>query len=107
VTYHGRGPLQLTWNYNYGAAGRAIGFEGLISPQEVARDAVLAFKTALWFWTTNVQRKLTEGFGATTRAINGAVECDGKNPAQMNARISYYVDYCRQLGVKPKGSLTC
>jgi hypothetical protein len=24
-TYHGRGPLQLSWNYNYGTCGRAIG----------------------------------------------------------------------------------
>jgi hypothetical protein len=24
-TYHGRGPLQLSWNFNYGACGRAIG----------------------------------------------------------------------------------
>ena len=24
-SYHGRGPLQLSWNYNYGAAGEALG----------------------------------------------------------------------------------
>ena len=25
--YFGRGPLQLTWNYNFGAAGKALGFD--------------------------------------------------------------------------------
>jgi chitinase len=105
--YYGRGPLQLTWNYNYGAAGKSIGFDGLGSPQTVAQDPVVAFKTALWYWMTNVHGVLPRGFGATTRAINGAVECDGKNTAQMNARVGYYQDYCRQLGVDPGGSLTC
>ncbi|XP_051185266.1 endochitinase A-like [Lolium perenne] len=105
--YYGRGPLQLTWNYNYGAAGKSIGFDGLGSPQTVAQDPVVAFKTALWYWMTNVHGVLPRGFGATTRAINGAVECDGKNTAQMNARVGYYQDYCRQLGVDAGGSLTC
>ncbi|KAL6343323.1 hypothetical protein AAG906_022398 [Vitis piasezkii] len=31
--YYGRGPLQLTWNYNYGAAGNSIGFDGLGNPE--------------------------------------------------------------------------
>ncbi|KAM0921818.1 hypothetical protein ACQ4PT_006728 [Festuca glaucescens] len=88
VKYYGRGPLQLTWNYNYGAAGQSIGFDGLRSPQTVAQDPVVAFKTALWYWMTNVHGVLPQGFGATTRAINGAVECDGKNTAQMNARTT-------------------
>ena len=26
--YYGRGPIQLSWNYNYKAAGDAIGFDG-------------------------------------------------------------------------------
>ena len=30
--YYGRGPLQLTWNYNYGPAGSANGFDRLGSP---------------------------------------------------------------------------
>jgi len=27
--YFGRGPLQLSWNFNYGAAGSSLGFDGL------------------------------------------------------------------------------
>ncbi|BFG15878.1 endochitinase EP3 [Prunus yedoensis var. nudiflora] len=105
--YYGRGPLQLTWNYNYGAAGNSIGFDGLNSPESVASDPVLAFKTALWFWITNVRPVISQGFGATIRAINGAVECDGKQPALVQARINYYTDYCTQLGVDPGTNLSC
>ncbi|RLN24554.1 chitinase 10 [Panicum miliaceum] len=31
-SYHGRGPIQLSWNFNYGPAGRALGFDGLRNP---------------------------------------------------------------------------
>ncbi|XP_051184985.1 chitinase 4 [Lolium perenne] len=107
ASYHGRGPLPFTFNYNYGPAGRSVGFDGLRSPQTMAQDPVVSFKAALWFWMTNVHGVLPQGFGATTRALNGGVECDGKNPAQMNARLGYYQDYCRQLGVDAGGNLTC
>ncbi|CAN6580522.1 unnamed protein product [Malus baccata var. baccata] len=105
--YYGRGPLQLTWNYNYGAAGNSIGFDGLNSPETVASDPVVAFKTALWFWMNNVRPVLSQGFGATIRAINGEVECDGKLPDAVQARINYYKDYCNQLNVNPGGNLYC
>ncbi|CAN6249199.1 unnamed protein product [Urochloa humidicola] len=105
--YYGRGPLQISWNYNYGPAGRDIGFDGLGNPDIVAQNAGIAFKTALWFWMNNVHRVMSQGFGATTRAINGALECNGNNPAQMNARVGYYRQYCQQLGVDPGPNLTC
>jgi len=105
--YYGRGPLQISWNYNYGPAGRDIGFDGLGNPDAVAQDPVIAFKTALWFWMNNVHGVISQGFGATTRAINGDRECDGKNPDLMNARASYYKQYCQQLGVDPGSNLTC
>jgi chitinase len=73
----------------------------------VAQDPVIAFKTALWFWMNNVHGVMPQGFGATTRAINGALECNGNNPAQMNARVGYYRQYCQQLGVDPGSNLTC
>uniref|UniRef100_A0A803MD63 Glycoside hydrolase family 19 catalytic domain-containing protein n=1 Tax=Chenopodium quinoa TaxID=63459 RepID=A0A803MD63_CHEQI len=41
--YYGRGPLQLTWNYNYGAVGRSIGFDGINAPETVANNPVTAF----------------------------------------------------------------
>ncbi|KAK0608442.1 hypothetical protein LWI29_030673 [Acer saccharum] len=105
--YYGRGPIQLSWNFNYGPAGNSIGFDGLNSPETVANDPVISFKTALWFWTNNVQPVMSQGFGATIRAINGALECDGGNPATVQSRIRYYRDYCSQLGVAPGDNLEC
>ncbi|PIN15005.1 putative chitinase [Handroanthus impetiginosus] len=107
--YYGRGPLQLTWNYNYGAAGRSIGFDGLNNPDIVARDPVISFKTALWFWMNNCHSIITsgQGFGATIRAINGQLECNGANPNTVTARVNYYREYCGQLRVDPGGNLRC
>ncbi|XP_078432822.1 homolog of carrot EP3-3 chitinase [Wolffia australiana] len=107
--YYGRGPIQLSWNYNYGPAGQSIGFDGLGSPETVASDPVIAFKTGLWFWMNNVHSLIVsgQGFGATIRAINGALECNGANPATVRARVSYYTTYCQQLGVSPGDNLEC
>ncbi|KAI4304133.1 hypothetical protein MLD38_039684 [Melastoma candidum] len=105
--YYGRGPIQLSWNYNYGPAGQSIGFDGLNSPETVANDPLVSFKASLWYWMNSVHSKMSEGFGATIRAINGALECDGANPATVQARVNYYTDYCNQLGVSPGDNLTC
>ncbi|RLN23576.1 endochitinase A-like [Panicum miliaceum] len=106
--YYGRGPLQLSWNYNYGPAGRSIGFDGLRDPGKVAQDPVVSFKSALWFWMTNVHRVMPQGFGATIRAINGADECHGRKvAAEMRARVRFYLQYCEQFGVDPGSNLTC
>ncbi|XP_059655015.1 endochitinase EP3-like [Cornus florida] len=108
-SYYGRGPLQLSWNYNYGSAGRAIGFDGLNNPDIVATDVVVSFKTALWFWMKNAHSAITsgQGFGATIRAINGALECNGANPSVVAAHVEYYIEYCNQLGVAPGDNLSC
>ncbi|XP_074562437.1 chitinase 6-like, partial [Curcuma longa] len=105
--YYGRGPLQLTWNYNYGAAGQAIGFDRLSASETVANDNVISFRTALWYWMSNCHSLITsgEGFGSTIRMFNGA--CDGSNPVVFNVRIGYYRDYCSQFGVDPGANLTC
>ncbi|PIN15007.1 putative chitinase [Handroanthus impetiginosus] len=107
--YYGRGPLQLSWNYNYGPAGRSIGFDGLNKPDIVARDPIISFKAALWFWMNNCHTIITsgQGFGATIRAINGKLECDGANSNTMTARVSFYRDYCDQLRIDPGGNPTC
>ncbi|XP_039067656.1 endochitinase EP3-like [Hibiscus syriacus] len=106
-SYYGRGPIQLSWNFNYGPAGVSIGFDGLNSPETVANDPLVSFKTALWYWVNFVQPVIGKGFGATTRAIIGAIECDGGNPATVQARINYCTQYCNQLGVDPGPNLSC
>ncbi|PKI44459.1 hypothetical protein CRG98_035133 [Punica granatum] len=86
--YYGRGPIQLSWNFNYGPAGESIG-------------------TALWYWMEHVHSVMDQGFGPTIRAINGDLECDGKNQATVQSRVGYYTQYCQQLGVDPGDNLTC
>nr|KAJ0216391.1 hypothetical protein LSAT_V11C300151720 [Lactuca sativa] len=44
--YYGRGPIQISWNYNYGAAGRSLGSDLLGNPDIVANDPMISFKTA-------------------------------------------------------------
>nr|GEV33929.1 endochitinase EP3-like [Tanacetum cinerariifolium] len=43
-----------------------------------------------------------QGFGATIRAING-MECNGGDLDTVTGRVSYYNQYCSQLGVAPGG----
>jgi chitinase len=45
---------------------------------------------------TNMHGVLPLGFSSTTRAINdAAVDCNGKNTDNINARLGFYHDYCR------------
>jgi Chitinase class I len=89
-TYHGRGPLQLSWNYNYGACGHAIGKDLLNQPELVSTDSSVTFMTALWFWMTPQAPKpscheaiRSSGFGMTINVINGAIECGKGAPTQQ------------------------
>ena len=77
------------------------------SARDSSSNPTIAFRTALWFWVNNVRPVLNQGFGATIRAINGDLECNGKSPDKVNARIRYYRDYCGQLGVDPGPNLSC
>ncbi|KAH6809254.1 carrot EP3-3 chitinase-like protein [Perilla frutescens var. frutescens] len=106
--YYGRGPLQLTWNYNYGGAGKAAGFNGLNNPEIVGTDPLITFKASLWFWMQNCHAPFVSGrgFGATIRAINSR-ECSGGNTAAVTSRVNYYRDYCNRLGVNPGANLQC
>ncbi|GMN28774.1 hypothetical protein TIFTF001_002167 [Ficus carica] len=126
--YYGRGPFQLTFNYNYGPAGEALGIDLLKNPDLVATDPVVSFKTAIWFWMTLKDNKpschdvivgtweLTPsditthrfpGFGVTTNIINGALECGLGPNAEAADRIGFYKRYCDLLGVIPEDNLDC
>ncbi|KAJ1410460.1 Lysozyme-like domain superfamily [Sesbania bispinosa] len=104
--YYGRGPIQLTWNYNYGGAGQSIHFDGLNAPETVANDPVVSFKAALWYWLQYVRPVINQGFGATIKVINSG-ECNGGATDKVRARVNYYTQYCSQLGVAPGDNLSC
>ncbi|MFE9601028.1 glycoside hydrolase family 19 protein [Streptomyces hokutonensis] len=114
--YYGRGPLQLSWNFNYKAAGDALGIDLLGNPWLVQNDSAVAWKTALWYWNTQSgPGSMTPhnaivngaGFGQTIRSINGSVECDGKSPAQVQSRVDAYNRFTSILGTTPGGNLYC
>jgi predicted chitinase len=114
--YYGRGPLMLSWNFNYKAAGDALGIALLKYPDLVATDAAVAWKTALWYWMTQTgpgtmtchEAMVTgAGFGQTIRSINGGLECDGKNSDEMQDRVNEYQRLTNILGVTTGTNLTC
>jgi predicted chitinase len=119
--YYGRGPIQLTWNCNYLAAGRAIGLGDRLwrEPWLVAQDASIAWKTGVWFWMTSSGAGSQsahagingygsgKGFGETIRTINGSLECNGRNAGAVQSRINRYRRFCDLLGVSYGDNLSC
>uniref|UniRef100_A0ACD5TH24 Uncharacterized protein n=1 Tax=Avena sativa TaxID=4498 RepID=A0ACD5TH24_AVESA len=127
-TYIGRGPMQLSWNYNYGQAGSALGVDLLNNPDLVETDPMLSFETALWFWMTPQANKpsshdvITDqwtptptdiaagrvpGYGVITNIINGGLECGIGPDPRVADRIGFYLRYCAILGVSPGINLDC
>jgi len=126
-TYHGRGPLQISWNYNYGAAGHFLGIPLLNHPDLASTNGVISFQTALWFWMIAQPPKPSchavmtgswtpaandknagrlPGFGMTINIINGG-ECNRPTPPATAARVAYYEHFTKLLGVDPGSNLYC
>ncbi|XP_077246143.1 endochitinase-like [Tasmannia lanceolata] len=126
--YHGRGPIQISYNYNYGPAGKAIGANLLANPDLVSTDATVSFKTAIWYWMTSKSQKPSchdaitgrwtpsnedktagrlPGFGVSTNIINGGLECGKGNNVAVANRIGFYKRYCDILGVSYGTNLDC
>lgn len=116
AAYYGRGPIQLSWNFNYKAAGDALGIDLLGNPWQVEQNSAIAWKTGLWYWNTQTgPGTMTPhnamvngaGFGETIRSINGSIECNGGNPGQVQSRVDAYQRFTQMLGVSPGDNLYC
>ena len=114
--YFGRGPIQLSWNGNYCAAGLALGIDLWANPERVAEDPAVAWQTALWYWLTRrgpgtmtAHRAMLDGhgFGETIRSINGRLECGGGNPNQVDSRVRQHQRILEKLGASPGDNLRC
>lgn len=130
-SYHGRGPKQLSWNYNY--AQFSLAYFGnadilLQHPEMLDDDAVLCFASAIWFWMAtqppkpschdimtgnwkptpaDIKNNRLPGFGATVNVINGGIEC-GKPPADRTKyRYAYYTYFCNYFKVAPGSGTEC
>lgn len=106
--YYGRGPIQLTHDYNYRAASQALfGDERLVqNPDSLLSSPDIAWGATLWYWHTRNPPTCHDcmqpgggGFGGTIRSING-IECGGGN-ARAQQRASYFRAACGALGVDP------
>ncbi len=123
-SYHGRGPIQLSWNYNYGQVSQFLYGDKQIlldNPEKVIEDGALAFQTAIWFWMTPQYPKpsahdsmvgnwqptaqqrdagLIPGFGSTVNIINGGIECNsGTENTKVLGRIGHYERYTTIAGI--------
>ncbi len=124
-SYHGRGPIQLSYNYNYGQCSEFLfGDKNVLlkNPEMVVEDGVVAFETAIWFWMTEQYPKpschdvmaknfeptdeqledgLIPGFGMTINIINGGVECYtcGDEFEKVKYRVGHYERYADSLNV--------
>ena len=127
-TYHGRGAIQLSWNYNYGPAGEALGVDLLAAPELVATDSELALQTALWFWMTTQAPKPSAhdvmvgawtptpadaalgrvpGYGMVTNIINGGLECGMPTTPAVEDRVGFFQRYVDVLGATTGDALYC
>ncbi|MEJ6000900.1 chitinase [Paucibacter soli] len=118
--YYGRGPIQLSWNFNYAEVGKVLGLDLWSDPDLVVRDASVAWQTALWYWMTQAgpgrmsphQAMVSgAGFGETVRAINGLIECDRPQDAQAQAKLARRAEFYRRAAalfqVPPGAALGC
>jgi hypothetical protein len=122
-TYHGRGPMQLSYNYNYGAFSNDVfgnASKLLANPSLLTTDPVVAYKAGLWFWMTaqepkpschavvsgewqptaaDVDLMRTAGYGMVTNIINGGLECNKPTNEKVRDRVDFYKRYAGILGV--------
>ncbi|MCL2609146.1 MAG: chitinase, partial [Treponema sp.] len=126
-SYHGRGGIQLSWNYNYGPFSIvAFGDKNVLlqNPGRVAKEGKLGWMSGIWFWMTPDLPKaschdviqstwkpegifasaagkgITWGFGATIIVINGGKESGG---GEKPRRVNHYKDLAEKTGANIGG----
>ena len=121
--YYGRGPIQLSYFYNYGNFSEFLyDDESLVAnPELLEQDGELAFLSGIWFWMTpqcpkpschQVMQEIYDesatsyssgkmskkGFLHTVNIINGAVECRSSGVTQPVLRSKLYKYYMSLIG---------
>ncbi len=135
-SYHGRGPIQITHNVNYGQLSEFLYGDkqvlldnpGLLVPEN-PEDATVAFMSAIWFWMTPQAPKPSchdvmvgnwipdeadkaanrdkSKFGMTVNIINGGLECGRPTDHRVEDRIGFYKRYIQLLGETPESDCEC
>jgi len=129
VGYYGRGPIQLSWNYNYGQFSKFLYNDKNIllnNPDLIQQDGVLAFKSAIWFWMMpqcpkpschqimhdlwepeagdySSNKMYKKGFAHTNNIINGGLECRSTSTSAFTEKVvlrsELYKYYLNILGL--------
>lgn len=129
--YYGRGPIQLSWNYNYGQLSKFLYNDVSVllnNPDLVQQDGVLAFKSAIWFWMMpqwpkpschqvmhdlwvpnsgeySMPKMYLKGFAHTNNIINGGLECRNTSTTAFTEKVvirsELYKYYLSILGFTP------
>jgi hypothetical protein len=128
--YHGRGPMQLSYNYNYGYFSQSFfGDKNILldRPEILLEDAMVSFASAIWFWMTEQPPKPSchsvmtgmwqpsdadkkanrlSGFGLTFNIIN-AKHC-GEHASEMaKKRYEIYEYMCYFFKVEKGENCYC
>ncbi|WP_211745760.1 chitinase [Paenibacillus sp. Marseille-Q4541] len=126
--YYGRGPIMLSWNFNYGLFSSIIyGDKNVLlkNPEQVAADGKLGYMTAILFWMTPQDPKpsahdvmvgrwkpnsaekakgLVPGFGASILVLNGLEADLGETiGSPVLRRAGHYRDITKRMGVDITG----
>jgi len=132
-SYHGRGPIQITWNYNYGQFSNIVFLDKNIlleKPELVSQDGALGFMAGMWFWMMpqfpkdschnvimgnykpirNEDKQYevngtTKHFALTIVIINGGFEAGKGEGASTSVddRVGYYKTYAAKFGADLTG----
>lgn len=127
--YYGRGPIMLSWNFNYGLFSSIIyGDKSVLlnQPEIVAADGKIGYMTAILFWMTPQNPKPSAhdvmvgkwkpsaldkfrglgdpGFGTTIIVLNGLEANLGETEGSpVQRRAGHYRDITARMGVDITG----
>lgn len=126
--YYGRGPIMLSWNFNYGLMSAIIyGDKNVLlrNPEWIAADGKLGFATAILFWMTPQAPKPSAhdvmigrwkpsaedkakglapaGFGVSIMVLNGLEANLDESNGAIKRRIGHYLDITSKMGVDVAG----
>eukprot|EP00984_Skeletonema_dohrnii_P025787 scaffold14973_cov128-Skeletonema_dohrnii-CCMP3373.AAC.1 len=81
--FYGRGPLHLSWSYNYLQIAEVLGVDLCSRPDLVALEEEKGWASAFWIWTSITSSagrtaaiSVAEGsYGGTMHAINSELDC--------------------------------
>lgn len=126
-SYHGRGPIQLSYNYNYGLCSDVLFGDSSVllnNPEKLIEDGVMGFMTGIWFWMTpqppkpschevitgiwepkegGANAKYNGNFGLTIVVINNESGQSENGTGAVARRARYYRLFSAKMGANIEG----